>query len=170
MKAAGALFIVAGCTWYGVIKAAGLCRRERTLAAFLETLRFISAELSNSASPLPELFLRLSKTARPELRPFFAGLSESMDSIGERSLSSLWQERLMSDESLELSQFQRLELCRPGLMLGRYDAQEQITALESCVSRLEPELREQARRAREGKRLYTGLGLIGGIMAATVIL
>ena len=170
MKAAGAALIVAGCTLYGFIRAWGLSRQAKCLGAFLESLRFISAELSGTAPPLPELFGRLSKTARPEVRGFYRRLFESMGQIGERSLSQLWQQSLEESGELCLSSFQRAELERPGAMLGRYDFREQAAALESCLSRLEPELAAANARAKEGLRLYTGLGLVGGIMTATVML
>lgn len=170
MKAAGAALVVIGCTLYGFIKAAGLSRQAKCLAAFLESLRFIEAELGSTAPPLPELFQRLAKTARPEVRGFYAGLCEGMEGIGDKSLFQLWRQNLFENSALCLSAFQRTELERPGAVLGRYDYREQAGALESCLLRLEPELQAANKRAREGMRLYTGLGLTFGIMAATVML
>ena len=125
MRAIGAVLIVAACTIYGLEKGAGLYRRRRTLAAFLDALRFIEAELLNNARPLPEVFYELSKQARPEARGFFTYLSENMSRLGEESLSQLWCDRLMSDRQLSLSGVQRQELTRPALMLGRYMGKEQ---------------------------------------------
>ena len=170
MKAAGAAFIIIGCTLYGLIKAAGLSKQAKCLAAFLESLRFIQAELSSTAPPLPELFERLAQTARPEVRGFYRRLSEGMASIGDKSFSRLWRQSLINDGELCLSFYQRSELERPGAVLGRYDYKEQAGALESCLLRLEPELSAANARAKEGLRLYTGLGLVSGIMAATVML
>ncbi len=169
MKAAGATLIILACTWYGLIKASRLGARAKCLAAFLESLRFIQAELSSTAPPLPDLFSRLADTARPRVRGFYRQLSKSMEGIGEISFSQIWLQALESEGAC-LTDFQRSELMRPGAMLGRYDYQEQAAALQSCLARLEPELRKANRKAAEGLRLYTGLGLVGGIMAATVML
>lgn len=170
MKAAGAALIVVGCTLYGLIKAAGLSRQAKCLGAFLESLRFIEAELSSTAPPLPELFERLAQSARPEVRGFYRRLREGMEGIGDKSFSQLWRQSLLNDGDLCLSAYQRAELERPGTVLGRYDFRELEGALESCLLRLEPELGAANARAKEGLRLYTGLGLVSGIMAATVML
>lgn len=170
MRAAGALLIILGCTLYGFLKAAVLCKRARCLGAFLESLRFMEAELIGRATPLPEMLLQLSETARPEVRGFYKALSEKMDAAFENGFASLWRETLLNGELLCLSPYQRAELERPGAMLGRYDHKEQVGAIESALSRLEPELRRANGRAKDGLRLYTGLGLVGGIMAATVML
>ena len=168
LRAAGAALVVSACTWYGVIKAAGLRRQAKLLAAFLDSLRFIAAELSNRATPLPELCALMAETGRPEVRNFFARLSLGLEKRGETSFSQLWREALAQEAGLTL--FQKNELQRPGDMLGRYDYKAQLGAIESCLLRLEPELRAANGRAREGLRLYTGLGLAAGVMTAAVML
>lgn len=170
MKIIGALLLAAACTMYGIDRGLSLYNRQRCLAGFLEAMRFIEAELLNSARPLPELFEELSKLAKPEVRSFFIYLSEKMPHIGDESVSELWRSRIMSDRKLSLSQVQRQELCRPGLMLGRYVGQEQAAAIESCISRLEPELERATETARNGFKLYTGLGLTTGLMLATAVI
>lgn len=170
MKLLGALFLVLACTMYGFNRGLGLYNRQRALAGFIEALRFIEAELTGNARPLPEIFEELSLEAKPELRPFFGYLSEGMQSLGDESVCGLWGRRIMSDRSLALSLVQRQELCRPGLVLGRYASHEQATAIESCITRLEPELERATDSARKGLRLYTGLGISAGLMLATAVI
>ncbi len=170
MKLLGALLLVAACTMYGIDRGAGLYKKQRCLAGFIEALQFMQAELLGNARPLPEIFDELSKHAKPEVRGFFTYLSESMSKLGDESVSGLWSSRIMSDRVLSLSTVQRQELCRPGLMLGRYVGQEQATAIESCIARLEPELERATETARNGFKLYTGLGLTAGLMLATAVI
>jgi stage III sporulation protein AB len=166
----GAVLVVLACTIYGLEKAAGLYKRRRTLANFLDALRFIEAELLNNARPLPEIFFELSCHAGKEVRGFFTYLSENMSRLGEESLSKLWCDGLNSDRQLSLSAIQRQELIRPAMMLGKFMGEEQAKVIESTISRLEPELLRATEEAKAGLRLYTGLGLTAGLMLAAVII
>ncbi|MEF9970986.1 MAG: stage III sporulation protein AB [Oscillospiraceae bacterium] len=170
MKLLGAFLLVFACTWFGVEQARRLFLRQKCLGGMVEALRFMEAELKNNAVSLPELFEELGRVSRREVRGFFLALSESMASLGEKSLTSLWSACVMNEGSLSLSSLQRSELTRPGLSLGRYAGQEQLIALESCAARLETELLRASENARQGAKLYTGLGLIGGLMLATAVI
>lgn len=170
MKLIGAVLVVIACTIYGLEKAAGLYKRRRTLADFLDAFRFMEAELLNNARPLPEVFFELSCNAGKEVRGFFTYLSENMSRLGDESLSQLWCDGLNSHRQPSLSGIQRQELLRPAMVLGKFMGEEQAKAIESTISRLEPELLKATEEAKAGLRLYTGLGLTAGLMLAAVII
>ncbi|MEG0777495.1 MAG: stage III sporulation protein AB [Oscillospiraceae bacterium] len=170
MKIFGSLMLIFACTLFGLSYAKKLRERQNCLAEILQSLRFMEAELKNSATPLPELFRELSETSKHEAREFYAALSASMENLGEESLANLWQSCVMESGRLPLSEMQKKELCRPGLALGRYAGDEQLTAIQSCIIHLEPELQRAEEKARTGLRLYAGLGLTAGLMLATVLI
>ncbi|MDR1132161.1 MAG: stage III sporulation protein AB [Oscillospiraceae bacterium] len=170
MKLPGAVLLVAACTLFGAAHASKLRLRQRCLAEILDALRFIDAELKNGSVPIPEIFAALKNVPYAVLRSFFEKLGESMSDFGERSLSEIWSGCVLSDAALSLSEGQRRELCRVGGYLGRYSETEQSEAIAVCIGRLEAEHLRSDQKARDGVRLYTGLGLTLGLMLAAVLL
>lgn len=169
MKILGALIVVAVFTVLGIIRANSLDRNARCLAEILESIRFISAELRSLATPLPEMFKEISKAVKPETKKFFCLLSDSMSEIEDTSFSALW-EKSLKEGDLSLSHNEMIELNRLGKSLGRYSAEEQCTAIDVCISRLDSAYVVALNKALEGRKLYISLGLSTGIMFATLLI
>ena len=168
MKVTGALLVIAVFTAFGITKSMSLSGRAKCLGAVIDSLRYIYSELQSAATPIPEIFAELYRLSRPETRRMFLQLKEQMASLSDMSFGELWQS-VVQDKSLNLSAYQRGELCRLGLYLGKYPAAEQCAAIEACIMHLEAEHEAAIGRAREGRKLYTGLGLTTGLMLATVL-
>ncbi len=114
-------------------------------------------------TPLPELFARLAGRAGPELRGFFAALSEP----DGRPVSGKWGECV---DALPLLPEDRETLRSLSLSLGRYDAGSQCAQIELVRTQLE-RLAQEARCERDGRaKTYLGLGLSLGAMAAVILL
>ena len=170
MRAAGAAALVFGCVLLGLLQTQRLIRRRQTLAEAAQALRFIGSELQSRQTPLPDIFEQLSESCSLGFGELFCGLAQQMKSPEGESFQSLWKRQVKSSRQISLSPEQRLELCRLGASLGRYEVGEQTAALESCIERLERQLLLAQEKEREGKRLYTGLGLAAGLMLAAALL
>lgn len=169
MKIIGAILLVCACTFFGIVQARKLYFRQSCLAGVLDALRFIDAELKNGSVPIPEIFLELCKLPDTKLHNYYVNLNEKMNAFGEESLSKIWSACAMGEQSISLSERQRLELCRVGNYLGRYSEKEQSEAINACISHLEGDLERSSEKARQGAKLYTGLGLTFGLMLAAVL-
>jgi len=170
MKLLGFLAVVLGCGAFGLSRSMALSRRAACLAASAEALRYMASSLLASACPLPELVEELSQWAGPEVRGLFSRLLEAMDKLGEESFEELWKDAVYSEPSLALDESQRHILAGAGEFMGKFSSEEQSRALERCAGRLEMECRAAEEKAREGRRLYPGLGLTAGVMLAAVFL
>ncbi|MFB0919670.1 MAG: stage III sporulation protein AB [Oscillospiraceae bacterium] len=170
MKAVGAIFLVCACTLFGIGQARKLYFRRGCLADAMDALRFISAELKNGAVPIPEIFAELRRLPDSRLHSFFEILCTKMEAFGDESLSEIWGGSVMNDRTISLSQGQRQELSRVGAYLGRYSEAEQSDAIAACTEHLAIELKRSSDKAREGAKLFTGLGLTFGLMLAAVLL
>jgi stage III sporulation protein AB len=167
MKILGFLLVVAVFTLFGVSKSAGLIRRERTLCAVLEALCYIRSELQSVQTPLPVIFDSLLTSSKQEMMAFFEKIADGMSCIYDESFSELWA---AAAETLCLSASQRSEVVRMGQYLGRFPAAEQCAAIDGCIAHLEPEYNAARTAAREGRKLWTGLGLATGLMLAAVLI
>jgi len=170
MKIVGAVLLVCACTLFGIGQARKLYFRQSCLAGVLDALRFIDAELKNGSVPIPEIFAELGRLPDRNLHRFYVNLNQRMVGFGEESLSEIWNGCVINDQSISLSERQRQELSRIGNYLGRYSESEQSEAIAACINHLEGNLKRTSEKAREGAKLYTGLGLTFGLMLAAVLI
>lgn len=162
-RLSGALLLVIAGAALGLERSARVKRRVRLLSALGAALGVMAEEISMLRTPLPELFAQLAGRAGPELREFFATLSEP----DERLLSGKWGECV---DALPLLPEERETLRSLSLSLGRYDAGSQCAQIELVRAQIE-RLAQEARIERDGKaKTYLGLGLSLGAMAAVILL
>lgn len=170
MKLLGAVLLICACTLLGIGQARRLNFRRSCLSAAMDALRYIEAELKNGSVPMPEIFMQLATQSNSKFQVLFKKLSEKMCELGEASLSEIWSDCILNEQSISLSDEQRQELCKLGNYLGRYSETEQSEAISACIGHLSEELRMSSEKAREGTKLYTGLGLTFGLMLAAVLI
>lgn len=170
MKLIGAIAVIVSCGAFGISQSRKLSRRAVCISAAAEALRYMASELRASAPPLPELMDELACSAAQPVRGFFAKLSGETKLIGEESFEAIWKRTVSSDSSMLLGEGSRRILAGAGEFIGRFSCSEQAEALERCAYKLESEYRFANEKAREGRRLYPGLGLTVGVMLAAVFL
>lgn len=170
MKIIGAIMLVSACTFFGFIQAKKLRFRQSCLESVLDGLRFMDAELKNGAVPIPEIFSELCKLPDSRLHSYYVNLNEKIGNLGEASLSEIWCGCALGDRSISLSERQRQELSRIGSYLGRYSEAEQSEAICACIEHLESQLKGSEEKARQGTKLYMGLGLTFGLMLAAILI
>ena len=94
------------------------------LCRMLETMEF---ELDRFHTPMPALFERLRGQATGRTGRFCAAVSEGLAHLGQRDMAQIW------DQALALLPRQAGEMLRPlGPVLGRYGAEEQVSAAAGC--------------------------------------
>lgn len=162
-RLSGALLLVIAGAALGLERSARVKRRVRLLSALGAALGVMAEEISMLRTPLPELFAQLAGRVGPELRGFFAALSEP----DGRPVSEEWGECV---DELPLLPEERETLRSLALSLGRYDAPSQCAQIELVRTQV-GRLAQEARLERDGKgKTYLGLGLSLGAMVAVILL
>lgn len=170
MRLLGVVSVIIGCGIFGLVRAFALKKRAECLASAMDALRYMGSELRASSPTLPELIGDLAQSSGSGVKGLFAGLYMDMAGIGQESFESLWTRAVMEERTLALDKDQRRLLAGAGTFMGKFSSEEQAQALEHCARRLETEYRRAEEAAKDGRRLYPGLGLTAGIMLAAVLL
>lgn len=164
----GKLLILLGCTALGLGRGFGLKRRTACLFELRRALETMGRELTFSLRPLGALMDQAQGTCRGEAAALFAACREAFARSGGESWAESWRTAL-EGTALPLTEEDRRILSEAGQVLGRYDGEDQRTALAGLLARLE----EQAQEARgEEKRLfrvYTALGITAGLFCVILL-
>ena len=165
MRALGAALVALAFLAAGLARASELRRRAELLSALVSALEILGGEIARLAG-LDEAAARLARSGPRPVRGFFAHFGAGLGRLGELEVSELWD---AAARSLPLRGDEYEALSSAGRCLGRYGADEQLSAL----ARSAQELAALAGRAREqsesGRRLYAGAGLAAGLLAAIAL-
>lgn len=169
MNLLGAILLVSGGLAAGIMKARALTETDRTYSAMLQALGFIKSEISSRKAPLDDILLRLKTNCPRQISLFVSRLSDGILKLDEQTFSAVWTSS--AEDCLQsLSPQSVTAVAALGSSLGRYDADMQCAALESCMAELLTERDEMRTRLSANKRMYIGLGGAGGLIFAIVLI
>lgn len=170
LRTIGVVLVVLGPSVMGISKALSLKAHARFLSDFVAALELMRAEICTRLTPIPELTEYLAKSAPHGCRAFFAGLEKRMGLLGEMSFSQLWEREADTLTEPQLSGEERSAVRALGMSLGRYDVREQQAAIDMSIARLSLLAEEARKQSGIQGRLWTGLGVTGGLMLAIIMI
>lgn len=168
MKAAGAVLILLGFLAGGVNLCRSRRRRLSTLRELETSLQLLAAELETRASELQTIFSFLGDQ-KGETGAFFRELSENMDKLGEYSFRKIWESAVKRNLG-SLRPDEREGVLRLGGSLGRYETQQQLQILHTVLSSLAKQRESASLDYPNERRLFLGLAVSFGCLAALVLL
>ncbi len=165
----GALLLAGGASLLGILAAAQLDRRVRSLRAMLGALELLERELSFRLTPMPALLSTLAKRSPAPVNAFFAHCLAGMGALGEKTLGDLWDEALES-VPMDFQEEEKQALRELGGVLGRYDGEGQRDSLGLARAQLEQCLTAAGDERNRMGRVYRMLGLSSGAILVILLL
>ncbi len=166
----GALLLVGGATVIGFGASWELSVRARVLGSFLSALDLMLSEIGSCLTPICELMEKLSKEAVSPLDSFFKACGEEKHEKPDVSFSIIWRKNLNHAEYLKLKTNEREVLSELGAVLGRYDADKQISAISHLQRRVQSLWQSAENDRKSLGKLYAKLGLICGVSVVIVLI
>lgn len=165
MRLTGALLLVLSGLLGGLGAAGELKKTVRRREELCRLLVRMACELERFRTPLPELFSALAKQEEGAVRALCCGVESRVSELGRVSFEEIWRGSIVF-----LPPDERQILAGLGTVLGRYGAEQQLSALESCLRDMEVLLDKARARGSELGRVYIGLCTGGGILAAVLLI
>lgn len=165
MRLTGAALLMAAGLLTGLRMADRLQKRCALRTELERMLALMAFELGRFRTPLPQLFEKLSAGLEGEALTLCCRMTSGLDRLGERTLDGIWAEALEP-----LPPPERKILLPLGNVLGRYGAEEQLRAVESCRAAMERSQCEAQAALRERGRMYVGLSAAGAAVLVVLLL
>lgn len=168
MKLLGLALIMASSAVFGITFTGLKQERINELQSFSLLLEFIRAELSTNSRPLPELLDRIVQKLEWSAAEFIKVLILNLSTLGEKDFDTLWRESIkVSVVSLNENEVDALSML--GSVLGKYDIDMQITALDEVLVLLKESEREESLQLPQAKRLNMGVSLSFGALLSIML-
>ena len=166
----GAILIISATAAWGIGGVIKLRARSSSLRAITQSLDIMRSEICDRLTPVPELFELLAKTSEYPANVLYRNLSAGLEKLGEMQLVDIWVKEVNGTRELLLTAQEKLVLSRLGYSIGRYDLQEQKTAIDHVYSSMK-QLTEKAdaETVRDSKvRAFTGIA--AGIFTVIILI
>lgn len=170
LKLLGILCILSGSTGLGISFAKELDLRTQELTQMQQLMLLLRGEIRYMHQPLPEAFLHLSGNAQAPFREFFLHTSDDLLKRSGQTAEEIWKRNIKQYFSeLHISRQEMNDLEKLGSMLGYLDVEMQVNALDYYLEQLKLSVCHAQEVAKNRKRLYQYMGVLGGIALVILI-
>jgi len=171
ITAIGAVLLIGGTAACGIRGVLKLRERSRNLAAITHVLCVMQSEICDRLTPMPELLARLSEETEYPVSVLFKNAEEKMRStLGGVSFAVIWKQAVINTPELMLKEPEGTVLQELGLSLGRYNTEEQKSALEYARRRMEEFTRKADHERDANSKVHAFLGVAAGVFAAVILI
>lgn len=169
LKLIGAAMLLTASAALGFGAAGTLNAQVCELEDLILSLKMMEWELSDRATPLPELLRRSSACMSGIVKDFYLLCISGVEQRRELPFSQIWHEAAES-VSFHLGKQELSQLDHLGSVLGRYDAASQCAALRETRERLSRFLEDAQAQVKSAGRVYKTMGVASGALLAVVLL
>ena len=166
----GAILVIFSSTALGIAGKQKLSKRTKILGEWICAIDFITAEIEQNHTPIPDILNMLSKQDNSSLKPIFIEMLQRINMQHELSFGYHWHTTIR-DLAFSLGmEYEEIETLRnTASYLGRYQAEMQISGLLHTRSKL-VSIQTSAVQALENKgNVYRMCGIAAGIITVLMI-
>lgn len=148
-----------------------LCDQKRRLEAFhslSEALKILRGELLSRGATISEGIEKAGSASRGVGKELMLAVLAGLRELGERSFSEIWRNALDTC-SLEDKPESLEPLAGLGSILGRFDLDAQLKALDACIKRLDELWEAEKKEYPARRKLLISLSLAGGIFLVILL-
>lgn len=160
--------VISCCSIIGMGFAGGLKARKKTLAGFISALTVMQSEICDLLTPMPELLERMTKQTDPPVCLFFIKCLDYMKK--QVVFSKAWERAARETSELKLNAEEVFALCELGMLLGRYDVEQQRTAIARALLRFEEYHRRSEEDLKGKGKVCAAMGVSAGLMLAIIMI
>ncbi len=170
LKLTGSLMVTCSCGALGLWKAAQWKEHLGMLEQLRKMLVLLKGEILYAHAPLGEAFGNVGRKAEGVLARLFLGVEERIGRQQGELFYVIWREETEAcREDMLLSEREMEELIAFGEHLGYLDLEMQEHTIALYLEQLELSIGFYREHEREQSRLYTSLGIMGGLFLSIMM-
>ncbi len=170
LKLTGSLLVTCSCGALGLWKASRWREHLRMLEQLKKMMLMLRGEILYAHAPLGEALGHVGKKSEGPLGKLFRDTEERIrQQLGE-PFYVIWKEEVEKQrEDMLLSEREVQELTAFGEHLGYLDLEMQEHTIALYLEQLDMSIEFYREHEREQSRLYTGLGIMGGLFLSIIM-
>lgn len=170
LRLAGAALVIVSCSGLGFYMASQWNEHLKTVEHLRKMIFLLKGEIVYANSPLAEAFERTGRKAGGQMGDLFLKVSERLMGQRGESFYGIWQEEIDGiPKEVCLSSEDKQNLKGLGEHLGYLDTGMQERTILLYLEQLDLSIDYLRNHKQEKSRLYTSLGIMGGLFLTIVM-
>lgn len=170
LKLTGSLMVTCSCGALGMWKARQWKEHLKMLEQLRKMVVLLKGEILYAHAPLGEAFGHVGRKSEGILGGLFLAVEERIGQQQGELFYLIWQDEIEKRKSdMLLSEKERQELTAFGEHLGYLDLEMQGHTISLYLEQLEMSIQFYREHEREQSRLYTSLGIMGGLFLSIIM-
>lgn len=170
LRIIGAILVIISCSGLGFYMAAQWNEHLKTVENLRKLIFLLKGEIVYANSPLAEAFERTGRKAGGVIGDLFFKVSERLSLQNGETFYSIWQEEISGlSKEVCLSKEDKDQLKGLGEHLGYLDTGMQERTILLYLEQLDLTIEYLRKHKQEKSRLYTSLGIMGGLFLTIVM-
>ena len=169
-KIAGACLVIISCSGLGIFASGQFSQRLKNLEQLRQMIFLLKGEIVYGRSPLTDAFERVGARGRGEIAEAFKRTGQRLSDQPGEPFFIIWQEEIdRIPEKFPLLEEDRQKLKDMGEHLGYLDTEQQERTILLYLEQLDLSIEYLRSHRQERVRLYTSLGIMGGLFLTIVL-
>lgn len=170
MKIVGCVLIITGASGYGISLSMRYGDRLRLLEQLRQMIFLLKGQILYANAPLDEAFEAIGSKMEGPLPALFEEVSKGIREQNSEPFYQIWKKAIADyDKETALSKEDRQSLAAMGEHLGFLDRDMQERNLLLYLEQLDLDIDYLRIHKQERSRLYTSLGVMGGMFLAILL-
>ena len=170
IKIAGACLLLPGCTGLGFWYAGHYRRHVEMVEQLRKMLFLLKGQILYANAPLEEAFRKVGDKSQGSLSEFFGRVAGRIELQDGEAFYEIWKEEVEKIKpEVPLDKKDRRELMAFGEHLGYLDRDMQERTILLYLEQLDLVIEDGRANQKEKGRLYTSLGIMGGLFLVIIL-
>ncbi len=170
LKLTGSLLVTCSCGALGLWKAGQWKEHLKMLEQLRKMIILLKGEILYAHAPLGEAFGNVGRKSEGILGKLFLAVEDRIGQQQGELFYIIWQEEVdRRGKDMLLSEREQQELTAFGKHLGYLDLEMQEHTIALYLEQLELSIKFYREHEREQSRLYTSLGIMGGLFLSIIM-
>ncbi len=172
MKLLGSILVIVGTSGFGTWMAGRYRGRLEEMEQLRQMVYLLKAQIVYAQTPIPEALAVVGRRTEGPLAELFLRVAKRVYGQEGESFRVIWQEEtgLLDKKTSALAKADRKSLALLGEHLGFLDRDMQERNLLLCLEQLDLEIGKLREQRPEKCRLYTSLGVMGGLFLVVLLI
>lgn len=171
IKVTGALVIIFSCTYIGINISNKYRQRVKELLEIKRIVGIMLGEIRYSLTPIPNIFQIMIDKTDGVFKKYFIVMDAEVSDYSGLALKDIWNNNLKILKDNTCLNSNDIELFSMlGNNLGFLDKQMQIDTINLYIEQLSDQIIESKAALKDKTRLFSSLGVLGGILIVIVLI
>ncbi len=171
LQLAGAFIVIHTCAITGICWGAKTTYRIEELEHIQRAMTMLQSDIDFLAMPLPDALEEIGKKSYYIIANLFLKVANEMEKRKQEGGEEIWKQEVLRWENTTYLEKQDIDaMIHFGTSIGYLDIEQQKASIALLLHYIETTLTQLQQKNKQQQKLYTSMGILGGMFIVVILL